>query len=304
MMRTTLSSSHPSLARHLCQVLPPRRHRRLLPQCQLPLIMLARFVSQSYLFVQWLTVFFVQSKRKNHVYLFYEEVDHNSSGARGEPGDKHFKCRHGAHKILTITKKMRSSLNGKQTACHSLDSCTNIFKGLIGHLKNFPHMYELLDILNSRESPPTADEIAVAEGRKVLDPKAAADWLLKLEKASNRLTDMFKRQLNQAAVSIICIYVIRHHTYSFLSRQDKAWSQEEFERLLAEWMVVCDQPFEEVDRVEFRRLLEYTHMRPLHIPHRKSMKAKIMKMGQDTIQGTKDTLAVSLVPSLRPSFVF
>lgn len=64
-------------------------------------------------------------------------------------------------------------------------------------------------------------------------------------------------------------------------------------------MVACDQPLEEVDRIEFRRLLEYTHLRPmLHIPHRKAMKAQIMKMGKDTIQGTKDALAVCPTPLL------
>ena len=58
---------------------------------------------------------------------------------------------------------------------------------------------------------------------------------------------------------------------------------------------MCDQPFEEVNQVEFCRLLEYAHMCPgLHITYQKSIKTRIMKMGQDTIQGTKDTLEVSL----------
>jgi len=38
---------------------------------------------------------------------------------------------------------------------------------------------------------------------------------------------------------------------------------------VAEWVVACDQPFEEVERPEFHCLLEYTHMdsKPLNIPH-------------------------------------
>jgi hypothetical protein len=59
-------------------------------------------------------------------------------------------------------------------------------------------------------------------------------------------------------------------------------------------MVACDQPFEEVDQLEFRRLLEYIHMRPLHIPHRKSMSRRIMKMGDDMIQDVKSMIAVSI----------
>jgi hypothetical protein len=71
------------------------------------------------------------------------------------------------------------------------------------------------------------------------------------------------------------------------------WDQAKFEKLLAEWMVACDQPFEEVDRPEFRRLLEYTHLRPsLTIPHRNTMKSRIMKMGEDTIEGMKQMISV------------
>ena len=51
--------------------------------------------------------------------------------------------------------------------------------------------------------------------------------------------------------------------------QEKAFDAETFKRYVAEWIVACDQPFEEVERPEFRRLLEYTHMgsKPLDIPH-------------------------------------
>jgi hypothetical protein len=61
-------------------------------------------------------------------------------------------------------------------------------------------------------------------------------------------------------------------------------------------MVACDQPFDEVDKPEFRRLLEYTHLRPsLHIPHRHAMKSRIMKMGEDTIEGIKRMITVCFV---------
>jgi hypothetical protein len=76
--------------------------------------------------------------------------------------------------------------------------------------------------------------------------------------------------------------------------QDEEWSQDEFEKLLAEWMVVCDQPFDEVDEPSFRHLLEYTHFRSsLNIPHRHAMKRRIMKMGEDTVEGIKKMIQAS-----------
>jgi hypothetical protein len=59
-------------------------------------------------------------------------------------------------------------------------------------------------------------------------------------------------------------------------------------------MVVCDQPFDEVDKPEFRRLLEYTHFRSsLNIPHRHTMKRRIVKMGEETVEGIKKMIKAS-----------
>ena len=69
---------------------------------------------------------------------------------------------------------------------------------------------------------------------------------------------------------------------------------ETFKRYLAEWVVACDQPFEEVERPEFRRLLEYTHMgsKPLSIPHRTALKDRIVKMGKTTVEGIQKLVKV------------
>ncbi|KAG2028952.1 hypothetical protein BDR03DRAFT_1019113 [Suillus americanus] len=102
----------------------------------------------------------------NPIYLFYEEVLKNAQCVEGTKGDKHYKCYHGQRKILTITKAMRSSLNG-----------------LIGHIKtHFPVMYRLYLYLKDRAEPPTEDEVAMASGKKILDPTQAAEYLLQLEK--------------------------------------------------------------------------------------------------------------------------
>jgi hypothetical protein len=59
-------------------------------------------------------------------------------------------------------------------------------------------------------------------------------------------------------------------------------------------MVSCDQPFEEVDRREFRKLLEYTHFRPsLNIPHRGAVHNRVMKMGEDTVKGVQKMISVT-----------
>ena len=75
---------------------------------------------------------------------------------------------------------------------------------------------------------------------------------------------------------------------------------ETFKRYLVEWVVACDQPFEEVERPEFRRLLEYTHMgsKPLNIPRRTAVKDHIMKMGKSTVKGIQKLIKV------RASFLY
>ena len=50
--------------------------------------------------------------KRNPIYLFYEQVDVNHDGKVGGEGDKHYKCYHGSRKTLTITKQMKTSLNG------------------------------------------------------------------------------------------------------------------------------------------------------------------------------------------------
>ena len=62
---------------------------------------------------------------------------------------------------------------------------------------------------------------------------------------------------------------------------------ETFKRYLAEWVIACNQPFEEVERPEFHHLLENTHMgsKLLNIPHRTAVKDHIIKMGKSTIKG-------------------
>ena len=67
--------------------------------------------------------------------------------------------------------------------------------GLIGHIKtHFPTTYRLFLYLKDHNESPTEDEIVIASGKKTLDPNKAAEYLVKLEKASSNLVDAFSQQ--------------------------------------------------------------------------------------------------------------
>ena len=61
-----------------------------------------------------------------------------------------------------------------------------------------------------------------------------------------------------------------------------------------EWVVACDQPFEEVERPEFVAMLNYTHHAgtSLKIPKRDGIKRRLMKMGDDTIEDVHKMFSV------------
>jgi len=61
-----------------------------------------------------------------------------------------------------------------------------------------------------------------------------------------------------------------------------------------EWVLACDQPFEEVERPEFIAMMNYTHHTgtPLKIPKRDTIKRRLMKMGDDTIDDVRKMFSV------------
>lgn len=52
--------------------------------------------------------------KKNAIHLFYEVVPTGDDGKLGDDGDIHYRCLHGAHKVCTIKKTMKSNLTGVQ----------------------------------------------------------------------------------------------------------------------------------------------------------------------------------------------
>jgi hypothetical protein len=143
--------------------------------------------------------------KRNPIYHFYESVSTNSQGQVGNFGDKHYKCHHGNHKVITVTRAMKHSLNGKRLLLLFTDIVSHKpIVGLVGHLKtHFPAMYRLYIILKDRTDPPTDDELAIASAEKVLDTESANAYLGRVEATSANLLSMFAKQSQENAVSKI-----------------------------------------------------------------------------------------------------
>lgn len=153
-------------------------------------------------------------------------------------------------------------------------------------------MYCLYLLLKDQDEPVMEEEMDIAARKKTIDPARAANYLVKLKKASTSIVNLLNQQHQATTVWFIHR---RMQSYSLLLLQEQNWDQGHFEQLLTNWVVVCDQPFDEVEKPKFWQLLEYMHLRPsLHIPHHAAMKKRIMKMGEDTIEGVKKMIQVSI----------
>ena len=79
------------------------------------------------------------------------------------------------------------------------------------------------------------------------------------------------------------------------------WDQAKFERLLTEWIVACDQPFDEVKEEEFIKLMTYArHQAPsVKLPGWEGIWHRVMKMGEETVDGIREMFAVQNLNNLR-----
>lgn len=89
---------------------------------------------------------------------------------------------------------------------------------------------------------------------------------------------------------------------SFLqsSTDQEPWDQEKFEQLLVEWIVACDQPFDEVEKPEFIDLMCYgRHGVPnFSLPKREGIRRRIMKLGEETVEEVRTFFVVCIVSFL------
>lgn len=105
-------------------------------------------------------------------------------------------------KVLTITRKMKYSLNGECSVAQT-DMRSLLPVGLISNLRTVSApMYRLYVVMKERSpNQITAEEISVASGKKILDPGAVSEFLHKLESANTTIQTAFERQVKAAAVS-------------------------------------------------------------------------------------------------------
>lgn len=233
---------------------------------------------------------------KNPIYLFYDAVPKNAEGTVGKLGDKHYKCRHGNRKIITITKGMRYNVGSKSRSRIFIPVLPiKSIPELTTHLKNdFPIMYRLFLALYTRKDvPPTEAEVNLARGNVPADGNAAKEYLGKVETATSSIMKGLERQAKK--VQVYLFIILFRSCYSL--RTQGNFEQEVFNRLLAEWIVACDQPFDEVEKPEFIRLMEYTHHGStlnFKVPGHTAVRNRVMKMGEDTVEGTKKMFSVCI----------
>lgn len=154
-------------------------------------------------------------------------------------------------------------------------------------------MHQFYCILKNCDEPPTPDEIAITSGKKQPDEHAEAEYIRKLEKSSENIKKAFEDQQAHAAVS----NVIFSNILMLRSDGQGPWDQEKFKRLLTEWIVACDQPFNEVKKPEFVNMMNFTHHSggPLNILKRDGIKQCVVKMGKKTIEGLREMFSVSVI---------
>jgi len=128
-----------------------------------------------------------------------------NDGKVGNPGDRHYKCYHGNRKVLTITKAMKSNLNGEFKFSGLMPHLSYYFlQGLIGNLKSCsPPMHSFYTLLKERpvDDPITQEEISIASGKTTLNPGATANYIKNLEEKSESIRRAFEKQESQALVS-------------------------------------------------------------------------------------------------------
>ncbi|KAJ2928008.1 hypothetical protein H1R20_g9078, partial [Candolleomyces eurysporus] len=194
-----------------------------------------------------------QPKATNPVYLFYKQVSTDRDGT-SSPGTRYFQCHHGQRRIFKITTAMKHNT-----------------KHMVEHLRSsFPTMYNLYLCLKERKSPASDVEAAVASGSADSDEPRVQELLRSLKNRTQTIEQAFEQQTGNT------------------------WDQASFEQLLVEWIAACDQPFDKVEKPEFRCLLEYIHSpsrKALKIPHCSTIRRRLMKMGKDAVQSTKEMFA-------------
>ena len=133
-----------------------------------------------------------------------------------------------------------------------------------------------------------------ASGKKVLDAKSDSEYLKKLEAAMENIQKAFAMQEANAAVCFIVLF-LRDILTNFMTQGP--WDQAKFERLLTEWIVACNQPFDGVENEEFIKLMTYARhpATSVKLPSREGVQHCVIKMGEDTVGGIREMFDVGII---------
>ncbi|KAI0282623.1 hypothetical protein BC826DRAFT_974203 [Russula brevipes] len=176
---------------------------------------------------------------------------------------------------MTTTPLKKKILNTKLSQMHpmvlqeTLETFTTVF--------SWHSQADVSAVLYPQRSdvPPTPDEIAIASGKKRLDGKTEAEYFKKLK--MNLKTS--RKHLKSNKPEPMYVKIIPFTTLdSSMAHSTGAWDQEKFEQVLTEWIIACDQPFNEVEKQEFVTMMNL-------IPKRDGIKRRVMKMGDEIIEG-------------------
>lgn len=161
-------------------------------------------------------------------------------------------------------------------------------------------MYRLFEILESKQkakTKPLPIELLVAQAKQ---PATALPYSLTCPDVVNEQMGGSTGMAVRNCVVYICVvsHVVCQEPYD----------PQVHERLIAEWIASCDQPFKEVEREEFRQMLSYGHCRGqlqesvFRIPSADAIHRRIMQMSDDTISDLKAMIAVGAFNIMRRHF--
>jgi hypothetical protein len=70
-----------------------------------------------------------------------------------------------------------------------------------------------------------------------------------------------------------------------------------FDRLITEWIAACDQPFDEVEKFEFKRMMHAANPN-VSLPSADTIQRRIVDMANETVTGLKTMISVSCMTPL------
>lgn len=153
----------------------------------------------------------------------------------------------------------------------------------MSHLETqFPALFEVYKDISIRREKPTLLEVRIAKGM------ASSEEISQHVLAVRARNDALMRDFGQVSSYSV-------ELGSLLMSTQTGFDHETFTQILSDWVVACDQPFEEVERPEFRRLLQYLRG-PTHLatPSARTLKRHIDRLSRLGFNETVELIKVCI----------